>query len=230
VVPDDHHVAVQGRDRQVLQHRRGEVVEGADDQAVGQQGGGLLAGAALGHGQHVGPQRVPPGRHDAVHHDLAGQRCRQLGEQVRVAAVRDGHHGDVRRARDVGVGAALDRDLHATGRGRGPAGELVGHLGGAVGVPGPDQHPLPRCRQPDRQSATQRTGAAEDPDHEALHRASVDHVASTPSRCGATRWSARRIIPCGCSTGRTCPAGRRAQPVRERPGRRVPGAAGLPQS
>src|SRR4051794_22598284 len=96
--------------------------------AVGQQGGGLLSAAALLDVEDVCPQLVEPHRDHAVDDDLPGQRRGELGQRGGVAGERDGDDHQVRRARDVHVGTALDRDLGPVGGGGGTARDLGGHL------------------------------------------------------------------------------------------------------
>ena len=90
--------------------------------------------------------------------------------------VRDGDDHQVGGAGDVDVRAALHRDLGPAGGRQRARGDLGGHLGRPLGVTGAEQDPLPRGRQPHREPAALRAGAAEHPDDQLFHRAPVRHV------------------------------------------------------
>ena len=72
-------------------------------------------------------------------------------------------------------------------------GDLRGHLGGAVGVAGAQQDPLPRGGQAHGEPAALRPGAPEDPDDQFLHRTTFGHV--SPFSRHRTARRLRPIIP-----------------------------------
>ena len=108
-------------DLRVLQQHRGQVVEGGGDPGVGQQGGGLLGGAALVRLEGVRALLVEAERVDAVDDELAGERLAQRLQGLGVALPRHGHDHDVAAAGALGVVGALDAEPELVGGGPGRA-------------------------------------------------------------------------------------------------------------
>lgn len=122
----------------------------------GEQGGGLLGGAALLDLEGVRALLVEAQRVDAVHDELAGEVLAQRLQGLGVALPRHRDDDDVAAAGAFGVVGALDAEAQF------PRGGL-----GAVGGPGADDHLLARPGEPVGEAAALVAGAAEDADNEA---------------------------------------------------------------
>ena len=161
VVAGDQHIALHFVFER-LELAGAEVMECADHAGVGQQGLGLLGGAALLDGRDAGLTVDELQRHCGIDHDLRADVVAQVVERRLVAVERHDDHHNFRLAHDIAVDSAVGVGLASDG-GEGVADLLCG-VGGALGAARADQDTVVGEGEAHRQAEAFGAGPADKPD------------------------------------------------------------------
>ena len=157
-------------------------MECADHASVGQQGLGLLSGAALFDGRDAGLAIDELERHGGVDDDLGSDVVAEVEESGFVAVEGDDDHNDFGLADDIAVDSAVGVGFAPDGS-EGVADLLCG-VGSALGTARADQDAVVGEGEAHRQSEAFGAGSADEPDRR--------HWRSHPGLGVSCRWFAVR--------------------------------------